>query len=484
MTRWHAMPPAPQPAAGTPLTPRAYYADPVVRARMLESCGGSTSSPPTAVYVALMGRGPDGVLTWDHPLRLPAEHLSAGWALGEDVSRSLWDRRNLLFLFELDYLNVDRPAEPFLHPAEVLLRMEPAYRAAATFFRRHGLDLQPIVSGRGYHFVGQVPLDDPLVDRLAANAPDVPDWHATWAARMPRGLDGDLPPRQARAAEGLNLLLEYAAHRVLVQAHRSSPIPVMLNGTIVGQGPRGRECVSIDFSHAGDPLDVRHVRTTFSTYRWHQLRPDLFGPEAASLPALAIVPRTSRSLMPVLEAGHDLATARRLARRRSARLPIVSTGIARLLDAYRGSRLRAFHEAFFAGWREAAQRPAPGPPSGLPPCVSAALDQPNDRLLKPEHLQHLVRALLARGWTAPAIAALVRASYEADHAWGDRWRWMHPAARAAFDVRVFAGLLETGGDSLTDFNCVSAQEKNLCPLGGCAYDLRQDRDRLAARLAS
>ena len=51
--------------------------------------------------------------------------------------------------------------------------------------------------------------------------------------------------------------------------------------------------------------------------------------------------------------------------------------------------------------------------------------------------------------------------------------------RADFDVRVFAGMLATGLDTLVDFNCASAQEKDICPRTGCPFDLRVDRDRLA-----
>ena len=40
----------------------------------------------------------------------------------------------------------------------------------------------------------------------------------------------------------------------------------------------------------------------------------------------------------------------------------------------------------------------------------------------------------------------------------------------------------SGGDrTLVDFNCVSAQEKTLCPRQACAHDLRVERDRLLAQ---
>jgi hypothetical protein len=109
-------------------------------------------------------------------------------------------------------------------------------------------------------------------------------------------------------------------------------------------------------------------------------------------------------------------------------------------------------------------------------------EHPNDLLLKPAHIQHVVRSLLAERWSAGEVARLVLAKYEEDHGWGRRWRWMHASTRADFDVRVFAGLLSTGHDRLIDFNCVSAQEKDLCPGLPCRRDLRDDRERLVTRL--
>jgi hypothetical protein len=40
-------------------------------------------------------------------------------------------------------------------------------------------------------------------------------------------------------------------------------------------------------------------------------------------------------------------------------------------------------------------------------------------------------------------------------------------------------MIATGLDPLVDFNCTSAQEKDVCPRTGCRFDLRVERDRLA-----
>ena len=91
-----------------------------------------------------------------------------------------------------------------------------------------------------------------------------------------------------------------------------------------------------------------------------------------------------------------------------------------------------------------------------------------DRALGAYHLD-LTEEELKR---APSFAA------GEDFDWGDRWIWLDARTRAEFDVRVFAGLLAAGLDRGVDFNCRSAQEKELCPGTPCRYDLRTTRQRL------
>jgi hypothetical protein len=290
--------------------------------------------------------------------------------------------------------------------------------------------------------------------------------------------------RQAKAAAGMGLVLEYLAHAILREGEDLNLVPMVVNGTTVGSGLIGRECVSIDFSHAGDPLDVRHVRIGFSTYQWHRARPDIFGPAASARPPLVALPRPQRALEAFLLAGRDLPSALRAARTAGNAPPNLARGLERVIDRYQTSALARFHAAFAAERRLPVSAARADVPGDLPPCVMRPLLQPNDLLLKPEYLQNLVRGLLARGWSAADVAALVQREYERDHDWGDRWTRLDARSRADFDVRVFAGLIVTGIDRLVDFNCTSSQEKGVCPRTGCRHDLREDRDRLLARFAS
>ncbi len=464
-----------------PLSVQDYYADPAVRARLHEYCGGTDVTRPTSAYVAFLYDDGTEHLTWNQAGRIPPDACDSVLGLGPDLARSLWDTKHLIFVLDLDHQNVDQPAGSFLHPAETFIKLESAYRATRRVLADFGVRALRLMTGRGYHFVGHIPLDHPCIDQLAALVPEPPGWLPGLNARRPPGVTALMSTRQARAAGGLGMLTEYLAHLVIGRAGSSSRIPVVVNGTVVGRGVVGRECASVDFSHAGDPLDVRMIRMAFSAYQWHRFRPDIFGDVVASEVApFAAVPCGRRSLVTMLLSGRQLREARRQARTASVKIPDVADGIEKALRSYRTSKLAQFHRAFNAPATETG-RPALET-STLPPCVTAAFATPNDLLLKPQHVQHATRALLLEGWTARQIADQIAACYKADWQWGDRWTRMHPATRAEFDVRVFAGMIVTGLDRMVDFNCVSAQEKGLCPGVGCPYDLRVARDNLRAKV--
>ncbi len=455
-----------------------YYQDPNVRQRIFEYCGAIGDGPPSAAFVAGVGPEHGPRASWERGTVLPPSDLWRLWDTGCDVSRSLWDERDLVFLVDLDYQNPDQPAEPYLRPAEVFVKLEPVYRAVRRILARHDVHPVSVMTGRGYHFTGRVPLTSAVVPRLAGLVPGVPEWFHSLEDRRPPGVTAGMTAEQAAASVGLGLVIEFLAHQVLAEAQPESRIPVVLNGTVVGSGYLGRECSSIDFSHAGDPLDVRHFRMVFSTYQWHRLRPDIFGwAVAAEVPPLVALPRDRAGLLPMLRRGHGFAAALVVAST-PVEMPDIGAGLSSLVDDYEASRLCAFHRDYLARRR----RHAGGAPaldmSTVPPCVRSPFGRPNDLLLKPAHLQHVVRGLMAHGWDPVEIAVLVKSKYEEDHEWGARWRWMHPGTRADFDVRVFAGLIASGADALIDFNCVSAQEKELCPGVRCQMDLREERDQL------
>ena len=462
------------------LRPEAYYSDTGVQARLAEYCGATTGSEPTARFVVGFNPQAAPYPTWLAQRRLPTKALSSLWASGWDMSRSLWDAQSLIVAVDLDYQNLDYPGEPFTHPSDVFFKLENSFTAAQRVLAHLELPAMPVSTGRGYHFVGRVPLDSPVLARLADLHP-VPAWFATHTQR--KGPDvAAMPEAQARAAAGLGLLLEHLAHLVVAEAGRTNLIPLVFNGTTVGSGEVGRECVSIDFSHAGDPLDIRHIRMAFSTYQWHRIRPDIFGAAVSALPPLAAVPRVTSSLEAFLLAGRDLESVRQIAAGCHAALPDVSAGVDALISSYVASPLAQLHREFSTE-RALLDGVPRRLPEDMPPCIALCLEQPNDLLLKPEHLQNLVRLLLARQWSGAEIALLVQRKYEEDHRWGRHWEEVDPRTRADFDVRVFSSLALTGLDRAIDFNCASSQDKGICPHTACTHDLRFDRDQLMTRVA-
>lgn len=439
-----------------------YYALPGVEDRVREYCSNAAGQL-TCEFVSSLP--PDGFVTWERAPRVPPARLPALFDAGWDISRSLLDRESLIVYFEIDIIDPDAPQEALLRPAQAFFDLERVYRAVRTELTRLGLPLFDLMTGRGYHFAGRVPLAHPVVNRVSAFAP---------AAGSPCD----------RTHTGLGMVLEHLAHNV---HRRAAPqgIPVVFDGVEVGRGGVGREAASIDLTGYGDPVGVRQMRAAFSTYQSHRIRPDVFGEQTArDVPLLAAVPRRHRAVFWMLEHGRTAADAARLAEDEDARLPDVAGGLTRLVEEYDHSALADFHREFYGA---PIHQPPAWPdtydqlqPADVVPCLGHALRFPNDALLKPTVLQHLTRFLMAQGWAPRHIAGLVWSKYARDAQWGDRWERLDARQRAEFDVRVFAGALVTGLDTAVDFNCVSSQEKGLCPRQGCAHDLREDRARLLA----
>jgi hypothetical protein len=463
-----------------------YYQVPAVRERIQEYCGGGRERSVTCVFLGGAVPGEPGCVGLTVSPRFPPGDLDRLLAAGADISRSTWDLDNLLVHIDIDYQNVDRPAEAFAHAGDVFLKLEPVRASAQAWFASFEIPILVLMTGRGYHFTASIPLESAVVARLAALAP-VPSWFATCSTRRPPWTAQVMTEEHARAYCGLGMLIEHFAHLALRDSGRRSHIPVVLNGTVVGPDAYGRECTSLDLSYAGDPLDIRHMRVAFGAYQTHRFREDISTHRAVSvLPPLAAVPLGTRSVMEVLDRGRELHDAAVFAGETTAAIPVATEGVSNLLEDYLAAPLAAFHREFYATaphepsrWAGTYDRLDPGT---LLPCVAASLLAPNDLLLKPEHVQHVTRYLMSRGWHPRHIAGLVHSRYAKDFGWGDRWTRMDAQSRAEFDVRVFAGLIAAGLDRGLDFNCRSAQEKGLCPGGPCSHDLRDDRDLLLERV--
>ncbi len=94
-------------AAGIELV--KYYQNPNIRARIIEYLGGQTLPEGTSVYVS-GGRAQ----TPSQFAARPLHDLDLLLASGEEIARSLWDRNSLMAHLDVEYVNLDFPAEAFL----------------------------------------------------------------------------------------------------------------------------------------------------------------------------------------------------------------------------------------------------------------------------------------------------------------------------------------------------------------------------------
>lgn len=393
-----------------------------------------------------------------------------------EIERSLWDHSRIIADLDIEYVNQDYPGESFLDPHRCFALQRPVVEAIQELLAELGVFPLHLMSGRGHHLVWSIAKSSEGARRLReAGLP----WALAEGGSAPAGSCGRVSTGLEQAFVGLGMSLEWLAHRVVAQAAGCTPISIQITDVRVGSGRRGRECISIDLSEYGDPLCTRYLRVPYTYYRKPSRRPDVFGDHvAARTPDLVSIPVFEMSDREGIEVMRDPAAAAKLARRAPAKIPDASDGTARLAEAYRGSDLAHFHRRYYAA---GARRAEAAPPS-LPPCAAKILERPNDLLLQPAGIQHLVRILLAFGWAPRDVAKLIQGKFEEDHGWGARWETYDPARRADFYTRLFAGAIACQSDRLVDLNSVSHIEKGCCSPAECACDLSVFRRSLEERV--
>jgi len=448
-----------------------YYQCQTVRERMLEFLG-------EAVFIAAN----DGCSeVWEST---SPNHLLSYLQSGLEVDRSLWDRNSLIAHLDLEYHNFDNPAAPWLDPERAFQLQQPVLDASRHILGNAGIMPLTLVSGRGFHLVWAVRRDSKAFRRLAGLGYVTLSLQARYAEPCSPD-DASVDLDTGRAFAGLGLVLDFVWHRVLKEIAPGATISVQPAAIEVGPEVHGREIVAFDLSEYGDPLHTRRIRLPFSAY----LKPKQFEwllgeDEIRRLLPIFEVPLYGMSSEQAIRVARDPEAVIELSRHGSTAIPNASEPMEALLDHYQACELRAFHDEFYR--QLADQEPFPAGLGAMhvpdaPGCVQWLLEYPNDWLLKPAALQHVVRVLMALGWNPASIAHLIYATYLKDCDWHDTWMRLDPLNRALFYTRLFAGMIVTGSDKLIDFNCVSHQEKGQCPNPDCPSNLITYRDMLLKR---
>lgn len=451
------------------------HADPDVAARRIEFLGGDSLEDATCMFLAAHGSSPHEELPPVRPSELG--RVEPGW----EIFRSLWDRDALVVDLDVEYVNFDLPAEPYLDPERIFALQQPVERAIEEFFGELAIVPLHLLSGRGHHYLFQVRRDAPAFIQLGELG-RVPPGLAAMDARAHPPAGERIAPDLSSAYHGLGLVMEFAAQRIQERCAATCEVPVEITDAAAGPRHLWREIVSLDLSEYADPLGWRCLRLPFSPYlKPQRQRAQLGEGLVAGVPPMISVPKGDLGTMETVRLLRNFDAAAELARRASCRIPDASQQMEALLLAYRASALARFHAWFYSQQQAPSELWDGLPEAPLPPCVRTILSRPSSLLLNPSGLQRVTRVLLALGWNPRSIAGLVRSRYESCATWGEGWDGSDPGHRADCYVRLFSGSFVTGSDDLTSFNCRSAQEAERCFHSECSYNLLDFRKSLLER---
>lgn len=444
------------------------YGDRNIRHRMIEYLGGTSAGDATAVFISRCDKQDYS----DVSFCVPSEIVDF-WNKRLDIGRSLWDRRSLTAHIDIEYVNLDFPAEPYLYPERSFIVQEPVCGVLTSLFGR----VRPfhMVSGRGHHFVWSVDRDSSAFFRLEKLGKPINTGHEKFVpSYIPGGVQ--IEPEFSSAFKGLGMIIEYLGISTMERV-RDTAIPVELTEIIPEPGEKGRELISLDLTEYSDPLHTRIIRMPFSVYMKPWIKTNVIDSSVKGrIPLLFAVPASPDRIGWPVPDREDTECIRSTAGSAVTRIPDCSAATERLIDSYSRSAVAQCHEYFYS---QEHHEPGQWPDtydllclSELPPCVRTALENPNDLLLKPTMIRLLAVVLLAMEWHPRHIAGLIRSRYERDYNWGRRWYIYNAADRADFFVRIFYDCLRTQADTLEDISCDAMRQKLPCcrPGPGCGLE--------------
>lgn len=461
-----------------------YYRDASVRKCIARYCGAPDGKLENVTAEYLVGYGES--LLWDG-LNDPFCSTNIDgfhWILnkGLDIFRSNWDKKNLLGILDVEYVNFDYPGEPYYRANDTYAKLEPLYNIILEIFSEYGITPFVLVTGQGYHFVTQIDFESQAhkeLEKIGIVSDSLKGKYRSFSIRRRK-----VSVKYGKAFDAMGRIMEFLTHKAINRAKGRTSLPIHITDVLTGAHKNnGREIISIDLSQYGDPVYMRDIRCAFSTHQKHRVQKYKVG-EGISLgtPIQVCIPRGNLQLDDVLKIRRDYGKAKELASGSTAVIPNYNEKFLNIISDYKNSDLFKIHQYIE---NENPHKPEEWGTtydlldfSALPPCVSHALINPNDHLLKPTNVQNLTRTLMALGWHPAHIAGLIRSKYERDYDWGRGWFKYDALTRAKFYVRIFASLVLNSIDKLTDYNCISQKEKGFCYKPFCGFNLRDYAGKL------
>jgi hypothetical protein len=87
----------------------------------------------------------------------PWRNFRVGSITAAEVNRSPWDRKSLIAHLDIEYVNFDHPAYPYLAPEQIFELQRPVVSAAKSLFSHFRLAPLHLLTGRGLILSGEFP---------------------------------------------------------------------------------------------------------------------------------------------------------------------------------------------------------------------------------------------------------------------------------------------------------------------------------------
>lgn len=457
-----------------------YYKNKFVKKRINEYLKSDKPEYISAVYVSECDRA-----LYNSMEVKPPEEIRYYLSRGSDVARSLWDNNCLIAHLDIEYVNFDFPAEPYLDVKRSFDLQKPVILVIEKIMSQYSISPLHLITGRGHHFVWSIENNSKAFRILAEFNNLNSSLKAAYKKKHPpagRLVTEDL----GNAFSGLGMVMEWLAYQIKEESSHYCKLPVEITDVCVGPVERGREIISIDISEYGDPLYTRVIRIPFSVYRKPYKKSIIHNKDILKkIPKLFMIPLYEINIDEAIEVMQNEKKVKELAERATVQIPKQSETMCSMINAYKNSSLKTFHDWFYSqehnspeDWHKTYDIT---PLEKLPPCVRHIFMFPNNLLLKPAGIGLVVKTMLSLGWHPRHIAGLIRSKYERNYGWGNEWFIYDAATRADFYTRIFSGLFVTGKDDLVDFNCISNKEKKFCFNPDRHCDLDNFRESLLRR---
>jgi len=224
-----------------PVTERqSYYANPAILRRISEFFGGESPIHGTAVYLAV---GTECESFYRE--RRPLEEFQSWLNHGAEVNRSLWDRKSLIAHLDIEYVNFDHPAHPYLAPEQIFELQRPVVSAAKSLFSHFRLAPLHVLTGRGHHFVWRISRDSRAFAQLSALGRMSASLQRLYASKP--GPTGEAVAAKVGAAfAGLGLVMEFVVSEIKTCTAEKCQLPVELGAIEAGRAERGREVIALE----------------------------------------------------------------------------------------------------------------------------------------------------------------------------------------------------------------------------------------------